>query len=379
MSSLLGSSLALRSVTLPNRVAISPMCQYSAIDGMAEDYHLVHLGRFALGGAGIIFMEATAVVPEGRITHGCPGIWRDEQIPGLRRITDFIKAHGSVPAIQLAHAGRKASMQRPWFGNGPLDDSDAARGDHPWEIVAPSALPLDEGWLLPRALDRDDLARLVEAWVAAVQRAGEAGFEAVEVHAAHGYLLHSFLSPLTNRRDDAYGGDREGRARFPLEVIQAVRETWPAEKPLFVRLSSVDGLEGGWELQDSIWLAQRLKEIGVDVIDCSSGGLSGSATAARVKRYPGFQLPFAEAVRREAAIATMAVGLILDGAQAEEALAAGQADIIAVGREALANPNWPLQAIGNVEGNAPEGYRRWPHQAGWWLERRAQAMVRERS
>lgn len=379
MSSLLGSSLALRSVTLANRVAISPMCQYSAIDGMAEDYHLVHLGRFALGGAGIIFMEATAVVPEGRITHGCPGIWRDEQIPGLRRITDFIKAHGSVPAIQLAHAGRKASMQRPWFGNGPLDDSDAARGDHPWEIVAPSALPLDEGWLLPRALDRDDLARLVEAWVAAVQRAGEAGFEAVEVHAAHGYLLHSFLSPLTNRRDDAYGGDREGRARFPLEVIQAVRETWPAEKPLFVRLSSVDGLEGGWELQDSIWLAQRLKEIGVDVIDCSSGGLSGSATAARVKRYPGFQLPFAEAVRREAAIATMAVGLILDGAQAEEALAAGQADIIAVGREALANPNWPLQAIGNVEGNAPEGYRRWPHQAGWWLERRAQAMVRERS
>lgn len=379
MSSLLGSSLALRSVTLANRVAISPMCQYSAIDGMAEDYHLVHLGRFALGGAGIIFMEATAVVPEGRITHGCPGIWRDEQIPGLRRITDFIKAHGSVPAIQLAHAGRKASMQRPWFGNGPLDDSDAARGDHPWEIVAPSALPLDEGWLLPRALDRDDLARLVEAWVAAVQRAGEAGFEAVEVHAAHGYLLHSFLSPLTNRRDDAYGGDRENRARFPLEVIQAVRETWPAEKPLFVRLSSVDGLEGGWELQDSIWLAQRLKEIGVDVIDCSSGGLSGSATAARVKRYPGFQLPFAEAVRREAAIATMAVGLILDGAQAEEALAAGQADIIAVGREALANPNWPLQAIGNVEGNAPEGYRRWPHQAGWWLERRAQAMVRERS
>lgn len=377
MSSLLGSSLSLRSVTLPNRVAISPMCQYSARDGMVEDYHLSHLGRFALGGAGIIFMEATAVVPEGRISHGCPGIWHDEQIPSLRRITDFIKSQGSVPAIQLAHAGRKASMQRPWYGNGPLDESDVARGDRPWEVVAPSAKPLDEGWLMPRALERDDMSKLLDAWVAAVRRAGEAGFEAIEVHGAHGYLLHSFLSPLTNGRTDAYGGDREGRARFPLEVIEAVRRAWPEDKPLFVRLSSVDGLDGGWELEDTIWLARQLKDIGVDVIDCSSGGLSGSATAARVKRYPGFQLPFAEAVRREAGIPTMAVGLILDGAQAERALADEKADIIAVGREALANPNWPLQAIGEIEGGAPESYQRWPEQAGWWLERRARAMVKE--
>ncbi|HLS69449.1 MAG TPA: NADH:flavin oxidoreductase/NADH oxidase [Kiloniellales bacterium] len=375
MSNLLARPLTLRSITLANRIAISPMCQYSARDGMVADYHLVHLGRFALGGAGIIFMEATAVVPEGRISHGCPGLWHDGQISGLRRITDFIKAQGSVPAIQLGHAGRKASMQRPWHGNGPLDASDVARGEEAWRIVAPSPLPLDEGWLLPSALEHDDMKRLQDAWVAGVQRAGEAGFEAIEIHAAHGYLLHSFLSPLTNRREDAYGGGRQDRARFPLEVIEAVRGAWPKDKPLFVRLSAVDGLEGGWELEDTIWLAGQLKEIGVDVIDCSSGGLSGSATAARVKRYPGFQLPFAEAVRRETGIATMAVGLILDGPQAEQALKEEKADIMAVGREALANPNWPLEAIREVEGQRPESYQRWPQQAGWWLERRARAMA----
>ncbi|HLW26537.1 MAG TPA: NADH:flavin oxidoreductase/NADH oxidase [Kiloniellales bacterium] len=379
MTSLLGSRLELRSVTLSNRVAISPMCQYSAHEGMVSDYHLVHLGRFALGGAGIIFTEATAVAPEGRITHGCPGIWDDAQIPGFKRITAFIKSLGSVPAIQLGHAGRKASMQRPWYGNGVLDDADRARGDHPWKVVAPSPQPLDEGWLIPRALDRDDMDKLLQAWKAAARRAGEAGFDAVEIHAAHGYLLHSFLSPLSNKRKDAYGGDRQGRARFPLEVIEAVRNVWPADKPLFVRLSTVDGLEGGWDLEDTVWLARQLKEIGVDVIDCSSGGIAGSATAARVKRYPGFQLPFAETVRRETGIRTMGVGLILEGTQAEEALASGQADIIAVGREALANPNWPLQAIAAVEGGAPETFRRWPQQAGWWLERRAEAMVKERA
>lgn len=378
MTSLLGSPITLRSVTLPNRIAISPMCQYSAKDGLVGDYHLVHLGRFALGGAGLIFMEATAVVAEGRITHGCPGLWQDDQIPSLRRITDFIRSIGSIPAIQLAHAGRKASMQRPWHGNGPLDERDFARGEQPWEIVAPSALPLDEGWLVPRSLERDDMKKLLGDWVAAAKRAADAGFEVVEVHAAHGYLLHSFLSPLSNRRKDAYGGDREGRSRFPLEVIEAVRRAWPTDKPLFVRLSAVDGLEGGWDLEDTIWLARRLKDIGVDVIDCSSGGLAGSATAARVKRYPGFQLPMAEAVRREAGMPTMAVGLILQGSQAEQALAAGQADIIAVGREALANPNWPLEALAEVEGKKPESYRRWPQQAGWWLERRAGAMMESR-
>lgn len=375
MSSRLATPLTLRGVTLPNRIAISPMCQYSATDGFVDDWHLVHLGRFAMGGAGLVFVEATGILPEGRITHGCPGLWSDEQIPGLRRIADFVRARGSVPAIQLGHAGRKASMQRPWYGNGPLDESDAARGDRPWEVVAPSALPLEEGWLVPRALERADMDRLIEAWVAAAGRAERAGFDVIELHAAHGYLLHSFLSPLSNRRTDAYGGDREGRARFPLEVAAALRKAWPAEKPLFVRLSCVDGIEGGWALEDTLWLAGRLKELGVDVVDCSSGGLSGSATAARVKRGPGFQLPFSEAVRRETGMTTMAVGLILEPEQAETALAEGRADIVAIGRQALVEPNWPLQAIAALEGGEPETFRRWPQQAGWWLERRQRAMA----
>jgi 2,4-dienoyl-CoA reductase-like NADH-dependent reductase (Old Yellow Enzyme family) len=374
MSPLLGSPLTLRSVTLPNRIAISPMCQYSATDGFADDWHLTQLGRFAIGGAGLIFTEATAIAPEGRITHGCLGLWSDEQIPGLARIAAFISSQGSVPAIQLGHAGRKGSMQRPWHGNGPLDESDFARGEHAWEIVAPSAVPMDEGWLMPRPMEREDMDRLVAQWVAAVHRARAAGFAVVELHAAHGYLLHSFLSPHSNKRNDAYGGDRAGRARFPLEVARAVREAWPQDRPLFVRVSAVDGIDGGWDVEDTVWFAQRLKEIGIDVIDCSSGGLAGSATAAKVKRGPGFQLPYAEAVRRETGMPTMAVGLIVEPQQAEDALVAGKADIIAIGREALANPNWPVQALATLEGSGPETFRRWPQQAGWWLERRQQAM-----
>jgi 2,4-dienoyl-CoA reductase-like NADH-dependent reductase (Old Yellow Enzyme family) len=375
MSPLLGTPLTLRSVTLPNRIAISPMCQYSATDGFADDWHLTQLGRFAIGGAGLVFTEATAIAAEGRITHGCLGLWSDEQIPALARIAAFISSQGSVPAIQLGHAGRKGSMQRPWHGNGPLDESDFARGEHAWEIVAPSAVPMDEGWLMPRPLERADMDRLIAQWVAAVHRAREAGFAVVELHAAHGYLLHSFLSPHSNKRNDAYGGDRAGRARFPLEVARAVREAWPPDRPLFVRVSAVDGIDGGWDVEDTVWFAQRLEEIGIDVIDCSSGGLAGSATAAKVKRGPGFQLPYAEAVRRETGMPTMAVGLILEPQQAEDALKAGKADIIAIGREALANPNWPVQALATLEGSGPETFRRWPQQAGWWLERRQQAMA----
>lgn len=376
MSHRLASPMKLRSIELPNRIAIPPMCQYSATDGFANDWHLVHLGRLAIGGAGLIFVEATAIVPEGRITHGCLGLWNDEQIDPLRRVTDFVRAQGSIPAIQLAHAGRKACTQRPWHGHGPLEESDFQRGERTWEVVGPVAVPMDEGWLVPRALDADDMQGLVDKWVAAARRADEAGFDVLELHAAHGYLLHSFLSPLINTRNDAYGGDREGRARFPLEVVRALRGAWPADRPLFVRVSSVDGVDGGWTLDDSVWFAQRLKEIGVDVIDCSSGGLIGSATAARIKRGPGFQLPFAETIRRDAGIPTMAVGLIVEAEQAERALADGQADIIAVGREALANPNWPLQAIAELDGWAPETFRRWPEQAGWWLERRQRSMAK---
>ena len=371
--SLLLMPLALRGVELRNRAVISPMCQYSAIDGVANDWHFAHLARFALGGAGLIFAEATAIHRDGRITHGDLGLWSDAQIPPLRRIAAFLKDMGSVPAIQLAHAGRKASMQRPWHGNGPLDESDRARGDAPWRIVAPSALPLDAGWLTPSELDRDEMAMLREHWRAAALRALEAGFEVVEVHGAHGYLLNTFLSPLTNRRGDAYGGDRAGRMRFPLEIAATVRAVWPQDRPVFFRVSAVDGIEGGSTIEDTVALARALKALGVDVVDCSSGGLAGSATAARVPRGPGFQVPFAERVRREAEIKTMAVGLILDGAQAEAVLQAGQADLVAIAREALYDPNWVLHAEMALTGGDVD-FGRWPVQAGWWLERRARGL-----
>jgi 2,4-dienoyl-CoA reductase-like NADH-dependent reductase (Old Yellow Enzyme family) len=350
------------------------MCQYSAVDGHASDWHLVHLGRFALGGAAMVFTEATAVEARGRITHGDLGLWSDEQVPGLRRIATFLREHGSVPAIQLAHAGRKASMQRPWHGNGPLDEHDRARGDLPWQIVAPSALPLDEGWLTPHELSVAEIGALQQSWRAAALRALEAGFEALELHSAHGYLGHEFLSPLSNRRSDGYGGDLAGRMRFTLELAETVRAAWPADKPLFARISSVDGLDGGWAIEDSVVLARELAAREVDVIDCSSGGLAGSATAARIKRGPGFQVPYAERVRREAGVKTMAVGLILQPAQADAILEAGQADLIAIGREALYDPSWALHAEGalGVQGE----FESWPVQAGWWLERRRRTMAR---
>jgi len=366
--------LALRGATLKNRIVISPMCQYSAVDGHANDWHLVHLGRFALGGAGMVFTEATAVEARGRITHGDLGLWEDGQIAGLSRVADFLRAHGAVPAIQLAHAGRKASMQRPWHGNGPLDERDRARGDLPWEIVAPSALPLDEGWLVPHELSLAEIAALQDAWRRAARRALAAGFDVLEMHSAHGYLGHEFLSPLSNRRGDRYGGDLAGRMRFTLETAAAVREIWPQDKPLFVRVSSVDGLEGGWTIEDTVVLARELAARGVDVIDCSSGGLAGSATAARVKRGPGFQVPFAERVRREAGVKTMAVGQILEAQQAEAILEADQADLIAIGREALYDPSWALHAEAalGLQGE----FESWPVQSGWWLERRRRSMVR---
>jgi 2,4-dienoyl-CoA reductase-like NADH-dependent reductase (Old Yellow Enzyme family) len=370
---LLLTPLALRGVELRNRAVISPMCQYSAIDGLANDWHFAHLARFALGGAGLVFAEATAIHRDGRITHGDLGLWSDAQIPPLRRIAAFLKDMGSVPAIQLAHAGRKGSMQRPWHGNGPLDASDRARGDEPWRIVAPSALPLDAGWLTPSELDRDEMAMLREHWRQAALRALDAGFEVVEVHGAHGYLLNTFLSPLTNRRSDGYGGDRAGRMRFPLETAETVRAVWPEDRPVFFRVSAVDGIEGGSTIEDTVALARALKVLGVDVIDCSSGGLAGSATAARVPRGPGFQVPFAERVRREAEIKTMAVGLILDGAQAEAILQNGQADLVAIAREALHDPNWVLHAGTALTGDEFD-FGRWPVQAGWWLERRARGL-----
>jgi 2,4-dienoyl-CoA reductase-like NADH-dependent reductase (Old Yellow Enzyme family) len=368
---LLFQSVELRGVRLRNRIVISPMCQYSAHDGHVTDWHFVHLGKFAQGGAGAVFVEATAVEKRGRITHGDTGIWDDAHVPGLRRISEFLKAQGAVPALQLAHAGRKASMARPWHGNGPLSQADLDRGDQPWSIVAPTEQPIDAGWITPRAFREGDFQTVLGAYRNAVRRGIAAGFEMIEVHAAHGYLLHTFLSPLSNTRSDAYGGSLENRMRFPLQVAAEVRTAWPANKPVFVRCSSIDDVEGGWSIEDTVAFAKKLKEIGIDVVDCSSGGIRGSATAATrtlLQRVPGFQVPFAERVRKEAGMKTMAVGLMLTPQQAEETLQAGRADLIAIGREALFDPNWPLHAA-QALGVDPD-FAAWPLQYGWWLTRR---------
>jgi len=377
-SPLLFEPLELRNVRAKNRVVVSPMCQYSASGGMVNDWHFVHVGKFAQGGAGIVFVEATAVEARGRITHGDVGLWSDAQVPGLARVAAFVRAQGAVPAIQLGHAGRKASMARPWHGNGPLTSEDSARGDKSWEIVGPTDAPVSKGWMPPAPAGDADRTAVLDAFVAATRRAEAAGFDIVELHSAHGYLLHSFLSPISNRRTDRYGGSLENRMRFPLEVARAVRAAWPAEKPLFVRCSSIDDAEGGWSLEDTVIFARELAKAGVDVVDCSSGGISGSATAATqtlLRRVPGFQVPFAERVRRDAGLKTMAVGLILTARQAEEALQAGRADLIAVGREALFNPNWPLHAA--LELGADPEFASWPRQYGWWLTRREAGLQRE--
>lgn len=369
--------LQLRGLTLPNRLVVSPMCQYSATDGLANNYHLVHLGRFAMGGFGLVMMEATAVTPEGRISPGDTGLWADQHVDKLREVAQFVQSQGAAAGIQLAHAGRKASSRRPWDNGKPLNDEDAARDESPWPAVAPSATPFDADWPTPSSLSAAGITALREAFDTAVRRAARAGFDVLEIHAAHGYLLSSFLSPLSNQRSDVYGGDRNGRMRLPLEIIGAAREAWPQDKPVFVRVSAVDGATGGVALEDTVAFARELKKAGVDVVDCSSGGvvpLHGGAVGY------GYQLPYAAAVRRDADIATMAVGLIVSAAQAENILNAGQADLIALGREALFDPQWPLHAEAATSSPelpaASDNFSRWPQQAGWWLERRARQLRR---
>jgi 2,4-dienoyl-CoA reductase-like NADH-dependent reductase (Old Yellow Enzyme family) len=323
-------------VNFRNRIFVSPMCQYSAHDGMPNDWHLVHLGSRAVGGAGMVCAEASAVAAEGRISAGDTGLWSDAHAEAFARITDFIRAQGAVPAIQLAHAGRKASTDVPWHGGKPL--AEAAGG---WTALAPSAVPFAEDFPRPYELSQTDLDDLVAAFVAAAQRARDAGFDCVELHMAHGYLLHEFLSPLANHRDDEYGGSLENRMRLPLRVAAAVREVWPARLPLFVRISATDWVEGGWDLEQSLELCRHLKDLGVDLIDCSSGGMVPNAS---IPAGPGFQTPFAERIRHEVDIATIAVGLITDAAQAEHILRTGQADAVMLARELLRDPYWPLHA-----------------------------------
>ena len=339
-------------VAFRNRIFVSPMCQYSSHDGLPTDWHLVHLGSRAVGGAGMVMVEATAVTPEGRISPDDSGIWSDAHAEAYKRITRFINEQGAVPAIQLAHAGRKAATDLPWCGGKPLGSETGG-----WPTVAPSAIPFADGYAVPREMSMADLDDVVEAFVAAVRRARDAGFLCVELHMAHGYLLHEFLSPLANHRGDDYGGSLENRMRLPLRVATAVREVWPAELPLLVRISATDWAEGGWDAGQSVELCRRLKELGADMIDCSSGGMIPNAS---IPAGPGFQTPFAERIRREAGIATAAVGLITAAEQAEHILRTGQADAVFLAREMLRDPYWPLHAAAalRVDVEWPPQYQR---------------------
>jgi 2,4-dienoyl-CoA reductase-like NADH-dependent reductase (Old Yellow Enzyme family) len=332
--------LTLGDVTLRNRIAVSPMCEYSANDGMPNDWHLVHLGSRAVGGAGLVFTEATAVSPEARISPGDTGLWNDEQQAAWSRIADFVTAQGAVPGIQLAHAGRKGSTQVPWRGGNALP---AGEGD--WTPVAPSALAFADTYPMPEALDAAGIAKVSTDFAAATARARAAGFRVIEIHAAHGYLLHEFLSPLSNHRDDAYGGALANRARLLREVVSAVRSEWSPPAPLVVRISATDWAEGGWDIDESIELARWLKDDGVDLIDCSSGG---SVPHPTIPLAPGYQVPFAARIRREAGIATGAVGMITDARQANAILERGDADIILMARELLRDPYFPRRAAAEL-------------------------------
>jgi len=361
------SPAVLRDLTLRNRTVVAPMCQYSAVDGLANDWHFVHLGRFALGGFGLVIAEATGVVPEGRISYADLGLWKDEQIAPLARIVDFLHAHGAAAGIQLAHAGRKASTPVSWIGPEQLatEQQRAALGYERWQPVAPSAVPhspTNPDFQMPIELDQAGIRRVVDGFAAAARRADKAGFDTVEIHAAHGYLLNQFLSPLANRRTDAYGGSRENRMRLVLEVTEAVRAVWPASRPLLVRISAVDWHPEGWTIEDSVVLARALKARGVDAVDVSSGGFDG----ARVAVAADYQVPFARAVREGADIPTMAVGLLGDPARAEAILADGDADFIALARGALDDPNWPLHAQRQL---GSKDYGLWPRQARRVAER----------
>jgi 2,4-dienoyl-CoA reductase-like NADH-dependent reductase (Old Yellow Enzyme family) len=342
---LLFRPIKMRGVTARNRIMLGPMSQYLAIDGNLTDWHLVHLGQFAIGGAGIVCSEETAVEARGRRTHHCAGIYADAHVRGYRRVTNFLKDLGAVPAIQLGHAGRRGSVRSPWEGRRPLDTRDAAAGYRPWTTVSSSAIPHSPDRPAPAALDTQEIEAELQAWREAAARSADAGFEALEIHGAHGYLINQFLSPVANRRADAYGGDLQGRMRFALELTEAVRAAWPADKPLFFRCSVVDGKGGHWDMDDTVVLARELKERGVDFIDCSCGGLEGDSSLPAVPRHlPGYNVIYSDHVRREANIPTIVVGMITEPAQAEAILREGKADIIAIAREMLCDPYWPAHA-----------------------------------
>lgn len=370
-SPLLFAPFQLRGITARNRIMVSPMDQYCANDGHVTDWHFAHLAKFAMGGAGIVFMESTKVERRGLSSLSDAGIWSDEHVPRLKAITDFVRAQGAVLGIQLGHAGRKAGVQRPWEGFGPLDRTTLTNIEDRFEVIGPSAIAAFDGWPVPHAMSVPEIRTVLDAWGQAARRAQAAGFDIIEIHGAHGYLIHQFLSPAANQRTDSYGGSLANRMRFAVEVVESIRKEWPEEKPLFFRVSAVD--EAGWTLENSVELAILLKKAGVDAIDCSSGGIGvRSPTFNAISRRLGFQVPYAARIRDGADIATVAVGLITQASQAELILSNGQADIVALAREFLYNPNWPIHAAQEL---GVDPFQLLPNAYGWWLDRRAKAGI----
>lgn len=359
-------SIAFRGVELSNRIVVSPMGMYSAVNGYITPFHLVHYGKFAMGGAGLVFVEQTSVSRKGRITNGDPGLWEDGQIDGMRQIVHVIKSQRSKAAIQINHGGRKSSQQHAFRGNSHLTDRDIEMGEETWVPTGPSDVAFSDGFQTPIPLSKDGLTGVRDAFVATARRAVLAGFDVIELHMAHGYLLQSFLSPLANFRTDEYGGSLENRMRFPLEVTRAVRAALPSATPLFVRISATDWIDGGWEIEDSVIFSRKLKELGVDLVDCSTGGnLRAGSTNANLGRGPGYQVPFAERIRHEADIATGAVGMIRTPDFAEKILQDGRADLIFMARQMLYDPFWALHAAEHF--GLTGTFETWPEQYGWWL------------
>ena len=365
---LLFTPITIRGVTSKNRIVVSPMCQYNSDDGGPGDWQMMHIGRLAVGGAGIIFGEETGVEARGRKTYKCAGIWDDKHIPRFRKLTDFIKEQDAVPAIQLGHAGRKASCHTATEDWRPLEDKDAADGMPPWQGLAPSALDQLPRRFIPKAMDQNDIRTVLDAWREATRRSMDAGYDILEIHGAHGYLIHQFLSPVSNHRNDAYGGDRAGRMRFALEVAEVVRDAWPQDKPLFFRVSAVDGEGGIWSLEDTVALSKELKDRDIDLVDCSSGGISGDSEMPMVPRIEQFQAGFADRVRREAGIMTIAVGGITQAQQAEDILQSGRADLVALAREFLWNADWAAHAAKEL--GAVDPYGQMPHEYAYRLRQR---------
>lgn len=361
------SPLSIRGITLKNRVVVSPMWQYVGEQGFPTDWHLMNLGRLADGGAALVFQEGTQIERRGCGTVGDLGLWDDKFVEPMQRLVRVIRDNGAVPGIQLMHAGRKARQNMPWLGRGARQRTDDVKDWDAWDVIGPSAIAQGPGYAVPRAMTQSDIDTVIAAWITAAERAQRAGYEVLEIHAAHGYLLHSFLSPAANQRDDSYGGSLANRSRMLFEVVQGVRSIWPRDKPLFVRLSCID--EQGWSMEDSLVIAAGLRELDVDIIDCTTGGIGGPPMEEKATYSYGYQVPYAATLRREAGISTMAVGLIIHAAQADHIIASGQADLVALGREMIYNPNWPIDAAQKL--GVDPGFKVASKRAAFWLHQRS--------